>query len=66
MIRMDSTAGLGDANGGQYYGVEQSYGTDQLYREDSSAYGDYNGRRDSLVCECCVTRVNSKNGTKRR
>ena len=44
VTEMDSSAGLGDANGGQYYGVEQSYGSDQLYGAESSAYGDINGR----------------------
>ena len=41
MISMDPTAGLGDANGAQYYAVEQSYGSDQLYGVESSAYGRY-------------------------
>ena len=63
---MDPTAALGDANGGQYYGIEQSYGTDQLYRANLSSYGDYTGRLVGLVCECDVTRVNSKNGRKGR
>ena len=46
VMAMDPAAGLGDANGGQYYGVEQSYGSDQLYGAESQAYGDINGRLD--------------------
>lgn len=54
---MDPTAGLGDANGGQYYAVGESYGADQLYGAESSAYGDINGRWEELCTRFYGSRV---------
>jgi len=40
---MDHIVGLGDPNGAQYYPTEQSYGSNQVYGGELSAYNEANG-----------------------
>lgn len=54
---MDHVAGLGDANGAQYYAAEQPYGSDQLYGVEPPAYSETSGKLIRFNVDKCVDHV---------